>query len=208
MPARALVVPDQGRRTPSREPDVSRAMIDDAVISRARIMLAREGDTAAFETLLRPLIDPACRFAYTLLRDWQASEDAVQEAAIKAWRALPRLRADTNDLRPWFMAIVANQARSMRRRRGFGTLNIGTDGEWHPELPENDVTPDDLIDVRRVMTTLTEAQRQLLFLHYCLDMPLDQAATVLGLSRAAAKSKLYRALRAMRSSLTTARSLQ
>lgn len=49
-----------------------------------------------------------------MLHDHQAAEDAVQEAAIKAWRKLDNLR-DGSDMRPWFLAIVANECRNTRR---------------------------------------------------------------------------------------------
>jgi RNA polymerase sigma-70 factor, ECF subfamily len=86
---------------------------------------ARDGDAGAFRAPLEPLIVPACRLAYSRLHDWQEAEDAVQEAALKAWRAMSRLRQETAGLRPWFLAIVTSQARSVRRRRSFRTITMG-----------------------------------------------------------------------------------
>jgi len=53
---------------------------------------ARHGDLAAFEYLLSPLIEPACQLARAILSDWYEAEDAVQEAALRAWGAVVRLR--------------------------------------------------------------------------------------------------------------------
>ena len=179
-------------------------MIGQGTLETELIARARLGSSEAFEDLLRPLLEPACRLAYSVLHDWLEAEDAVQEAAIKAWRALPRLREDTPAMRPWFLAIVGNQARSMRRRRGFATITLGRLGAWQPAAaPESD--SEELIDLRRAAAGLNDAQRALLFLRYCLDLPLDEAAAVLGLSPVAAKSKLYRALRAMRPALEDSR---
>src|SRR5215472_384315 len=111
---------------------------------------AREGDAAAFETLLRPLISRGCQLAYSMLRDWVEAEDVVQEAALKAWRALPRLRPSTTDLRPWFLTIVANQARAVRRPRAFSTITMG-DLTWHPRLSAMVEMPDTALDLRRAM---------------------------------------------------------
>jgi hypothetical protein len=47
------------------------------------VRTAKAGDEAAFEQLLRPLIDPAYRFACVMLNDPSAAEDVVQEAATR-----------------------------------------------------------------------------------------------------------------------------
>src|SRR5690242_1298448 len=77
---------------------------------------AKQGDDGAFEILLRPLLEPGYRLAGGMLQDAQAAQDAVQEAAFKAWRKLRQLR-DGSDMRPWFLGIVANECRSARRSR-------------------------------------------------------------------------------------------
>jgi RNA polymerase sigma-70 factor (ECF subfamily) len=162
---------------------------------------ARDGDAAAFQALLEPLIVPACRLAYALLHDWEKAEDVVQEAALKAWRAMPRLREETVALRPWFLAIVTNQARSVRRRRSFRTITMG---DLLPLREAPAPAPDlreDMLDLRRAMSGLDATQRSLLFLRYCLDLPIAEAAAALHLSTDAAKSRLHRALRAIRPAL-------
>jgi RNA polymerase sigma-70 factor, ECF subfamily len=78
---------------------------------------ARSGDLGAFEALIAPHIEPACQLAYAIVRDWQEAEDVAQEAALKARRAFGRLRDDTATIRPRYLRIVANEARSRRRGR-------------------------------------------------------------------------------------------
>jgi len=53
---------------------------------------AKNGDRSAFDELVGPLIDHAFRLGYGMLHDRQAAEDAVQEAAVRAWRKLKNLR--------------------------------------------------------------------------------------------------------------------
>ncbi len=46
---------------------------------------ALQGDSDSFSRLIEPLLDPAYRLAAVMLADRSSAEDAVQEAAVKAW---------------------------------------------------------------------------------------------------------------------------
>ena len=82
------------------------AMLLSASISSNEVADLR--NEAVFERLLAPLMLPAYRLAFGMLRDREEAEDAVQEAAFKAWRHRRSFRAGAQ-LRPWFFAIVGNQ---------------------------------------------------------------------------------------------------
>ena len=82
------------------------------------------GDAAAFDALLAPLYDPAFRLATVLLKDSGEAEDAVQEGALKAWSQIRQLRGDRDAMRAWFLSIVANQCRTMRRRVWWSVLRL------------------------------------------------------------------------------------
>src|ERR1051326_9386866 len=92
---------------------------------RSRLMdSAVAGDAASFSLLIEPLLDPAYRLAAVMLADRTAAEDAVQEAAVKAWRKLRQFRGDASALRPWFLSIVANECRMLRRGRWWSVLKF------------------------------------------------------------------------------------
>ncbi len=161
---------------------------------------ARGGDLGAFESLLAPLVEPACQLAFAILRDWQEAEDAAQEAAIKAWRAVGRLREDTASIRPWYLTIVANEARSRRRGRWWSVVRTPD-----PQVRAWEVGPEDRaslrVDLDRAMRRLRDSDRLILVLHFYLDMPMDEVGRVVGLSTEAAKSRMYRATRSLRPAL-------
>lgn len=80
------------------------------------VQAAKQGDQVAFMSLLEPLLEPGYQLACGMLQDHQAAEDAVQEAAFKSWRKLGQLR-EGREPRPWFLGIVANEFRTVRRSR-------------------------------------------------------------------------------------------
>lgn len=161
------------------------------------IRSAKAGDEAAFEQLLRPLIDPAYRFACVMLSDPDAAQDVVQEAAVKAWRKLNQLR-DGSDPKPWFLGIVANQCRSLRRTRWWSTIKSAA-------IPGMVDTSDERIardlDLRNAISRLRPLERIVVTLHYFLDLSLEDVAVTTRQTVAAVKSQLYRALHKMRPGL-------
>jgi RNA polymerase sigma-70 factor (ECF subfamily) len=158
--------------------------------------LARTGDEAAFEALMRPLIEPGLRLAHSMLGDRWEAEDATQEAITRAWRKLAQLRPGM-PVRPWFLAIVMNQCRNVRRTRWFSTARIAEVFQSH-RGGNADI---ERVDVARALARLPSQDRQALFLHFYLDLPVEEVALVLGISASATKGRIYRACRRLRPDL-------
>jgi RNA polymerase sigma-70 factor (ECF subfamily) len=157
---------------------------------------ALAGDERAFEGVIGPLVEPAIRLAYSMLGNRTEAEDAVQEAVTRAWRKLGQLRPGM-PVRPWFLAIVVNQCRNVRRTRWFRSVRTGgvvpADPPHEPGL--------EAVDLARALARLPEADRQALFLHFYLDLPVDEVGIALGISAAAAKGRIYRACHRLRPEL-------
>jgi RNA polymerase sigma-70 factor, ECF subfamily len=176
-------------------------MMSAVMEQRPPVMLsAAAGDASAFSQLIEPLLDPAFRLAAVMLADRAAAEDAVQEASIKAWRKLRQLRGDERSLRSWFLSIVANECRMARRQRWWSVVKLA-------EPPRSDAEAADQYsgaasDVRRALLRLKPQDRLPLVLHFYLDFPLDEVARTLGVSEAAAKSRIYRAAKTLRPDLS------
>ena len=88
------------------------AVLDDTDL----VAEATAGDLAAFDRLVARHQEVAVRVA-TLTAGPGLAPDAVQEAFVKAWRALPRFRPGA-PFRPWLLTIVANEARNAVRAAG------------------------------------------------------------------------------------------
>jgi RNA polymerase sigma-70 factor (ECF subfamily) len=154
---------------------------------------ARTGDGSAFAELLRPEYRAAVRLANALLHNSDEAEDVVQEAAIKAWRKLGNLR-EGSALRPWFLAIVANECRSLQRTKWWS-------GRANENVPESEAEVVDIaatMDLRRALVHLEYHQRLVLVLRYYLDMPYEEIALTLEISPKAARSRVERAVNRLR----------
>ena len=142
-----------------------------------------------FEAELGPLLHPALRLAAGMLGDPSEAEDAVQESALLAWR-----RAETrwpeSELRPWFLAIVANRCRERRRGRWARVLRIAEP----PRTPSIDADRDTALAVRAALQALPHEARLALVLRYYLDLSYEEVSTVLGCSVEAARSRVRRAV--------------
>lgn len=156
---------------------------------------AKAGDRTAFDRLVGPLIDHAFRLAFGMLRDREAAEDAVQEAAFKAWRKLANLRSGT-EMRPWFLGIVANQCRSTIRGRWWSVLRLEVPTAGAVDQFEDRIASGE--EIRVALGRLSPEHREVLILHYYLDLPLDEVAAVARIPVGTVKSRMNRALLAMR----------
>jgi len=177
--------------------DKSRVCREDDVTPEAAselIRSAKAGDRRAFEIVMRPLFGPAYRLAYGMLHAREEAEDAVQEGALRAWTRLESLREGT-DVKPWFLAIVANQCRTTLRSRWWSVLRVPS--PHRDAYRGTDHVARDL-DLRRALKRLPHGDRLALVLRYYLDMPFEEMASVLGVSVQAARSRTHRAVRRLR----------
>jgi RNA polymerase sigma-70 factor (ECF subfamily) len=154
-------------------------------------------DRADFDALIGPHLDAGYRTALAILRDPDAAHDAVQESAFKAWRKLNQLQ-EGKPARPWFLAIVANQCRSERRRHWWSVIRMAeveTDANRPAESSAENV------DIDRELAKLPREDRLALFLYFYLDLPIEEVGAVLGVSAGGAKTRVYRAARKLRPGL-------
>jgi RNA polymerase sigma-70 factor (ECF subfamily) len=165
--------------------------------------LARSGDVAAYETLVRRYREVAFRTAYVIARSSADAEDATQEAFVKAYYALDRFRYDA-PFRPWILRIVANEARNRlrsARRRESLTLRLAEDraSGASAQAPEAAVVSADTArTVLAALAGLPERDRLVVSCRYLLEFSEAETAFVLGVRPGTVKSRLSRALDKLR----------
>lgn len=169
---------------------------------------ARQGDVAAYEELVRTFQDLAFRAA-CLVGSPDEADDAVQEAFVKAYRALPGFRTGW-PFRPWLLRIVTNEARNRRRAGGRRMALAVRVIEGRPldgAAPSPEVTV--LVRERREVLAaaigrLRDEDRLVVTCRYLLELSEAETAQTLGLPAGTVKSRLARSLVRLRVDLAEA----
>ncbi len=162
------------------------------------VILAGAGDEAAFAQLVVAYHADMARVAFAACGDRELAEDAVQAAWLIAWRKLHTLR-DPDRVRPWLIAVTANEARQLLRRRHGPVVEIDVEAPGDPRGdPSRGV---ERIDLRRALGHLSPDDRTLLAMHYAVDLGPDELAAAVGTSPATARKRLSRAIDRLRKEL-------
>lgn len=166
---------------------------DDAALA-AR---ARSGDRRAFTALLRRHDPTMRRLAYRLLADPAAMDDALQEAYVKAYTALPGYRDDAR-FGTWLYRITYNACVDEIRRRGRRPAPAAEplDGPSPAAGPERVVTAAETLE--RTLASLPADQRATVVLVDGEGFDHRAAAQILGVAPGTVASRLSRARTALR----------
>jgi RNA polymerase sigma-70 factor (ECF subfamily) len=151
-------------------------------------------DRAAFADLITAEYGAAFGLAFALLHDVNAAEDAVQEAAFKAWRKIDQLR-EGSSFGPWLLGIVANECRSATRRRWWSVLRVAELRSTSVEEMTDVVAS---LELRAALQRLSHDERVILILRYYLDLSYDEIGLQFGVSAKAARTRTERALKRLR----------
>jgi RNA polymerase sigma-70 factor, ECF subfamily len=182
--------------------EVSSSSVPDAAL----LARAATGDIEAFDALLRPRLDRLFRIAVATLRSEADARDAVQDASIHAWSALPRL-LDHDRFDAWLTQILVNGCRSMLRQRRRGQVREIQLDELGTEIAAAEIAHPPARDyaeveaVQRAFDCLDATARSLLVLHYVDERPLKEIGPLTGTPVGTVKWRLWRARRALERAL-------
>jgi RNA polymerase sigma factor (sigma-70 family) len=173
------------------------------VDQRELVERAGRGDHDAFAVLVRRDIARLDAAARLILHDPELARDAVQEALVGAWRDLPGLR-DPDRFDAWIHRITVRSCLAILRRRRRRVIEV----ELTPttDVPVGDIGAFvvDRDQVERALRRLDPDRRAIVVVHFFLGLPLPETAEALGIPLGTAKSRLHRALAAMRAELDLA----
>lgn len=179
----------------------------------ATIHAARAGDESAFSHLCDTYRAAAERVARHILRTEEAAADAVQDALIKVYKAIPNF--EDGNFRAWLLRIVTNTCYDhLRRQKRRPAISLDALlEESYTEMPDTRASHDpERMLLRReqreflrgVIAELSPWHREVVVLVDVMGYDYAEAAAMLGLPLGTVKSRLSRARANLRDRLTAA----
>lgn len=182
---------------------MARVRSDDSRAELASVLeRARAGSDVAFEAVFHELA-PAVA-GYLRLNGVSEVDELTNEVFAQVHRGLHRFSGDWAGFRSWVFTIahhrMVDEARRARRRPPIALAEVSE------EAATGDVESealDALSDERlhRLLSILSDDQRQVLLLRIVADLPLEEVAVALGKTVGAVKSLQHRALASLRRAL-------
>lgn len=176
----------------------------------------RGGDESAYEELVRSETKRLLAVARRLLRNEEDAQDAVQQAFLSAFRALPAFNGQSR-LTTWLHRIVTNAALMKLRtsgRRPEESIedllpNFLEDGhhveqfsEWSLPADAKMVRHETRAHVRAAIDRLPDSYRIVLLLRDIEELSTEETAQALGVTPNTVKIRLHRARQALLKLLT------
>ena len=147
-----------------------------------------------FESLAKAYSADLYRYAYWLCRDRSLAEDLVQETFLRAWRAMKSIR-DVRAAKAWLLTILRREhARQYERHQPrFEELDMDNLPGWDGD----DKRPEAFL-VRRAIAALPAEYREPLVLQVLGGYSTAEIGQLLGLTRGAVMTRVFRARQKLR----------
>ncbi len=157
---------------------------------------ARKGDAGAFGEIYSMFADEMYRYALYNLGTREAAQDAVQEAALEAFKSIIKLKNESA-AKAWFFGILYNVCKRFQREKYRADF---VPFELCPELSSADTNEgvSTALDLIRLIDTLSEQEREIVLLSAVCGYSGKEIAAVTGIPHGTVRSKLSRALSKLR----------
>ena len=170
---------------------------------------AKDGDLRAFEQLMLAHNHRIFRTIYRITGNREDTEDRVQETFLRAYRGLHQFQANSK-FSTWLTRIAVNQALMCLRKRRSSDISldqpIAQDNkpvsidiqEWRPNPEQEYARSEVSAKLYQELSTLPQNVRSVFVLHHVHEYTTEETALKLGITVAAAKSRVVRARRRLR----------
>ena len=162
---------------------------------------AQNGDRIAFEILIAPRLGRLLRLTGSILANEADASDAVQEACLRAWQELPRLR-DADSFEAWLWRIAVNACRTALRGRrrsqvreiAIEQMPLGFDPPHSARALDDSLSQSDVVE--RAFRRLDPDKRAILVLHHIDERSVVDIAELYSIPTGTAKWRLFSARKA------------
>jgi RNA polymerase sigma-70 factor, ECF subfamily len=165
------------------------------------VQRGRRGDDSALGMLVKRHHAAAYRVAIGFVKQDDVAQDVVQDAFLKAFRALEGFRADAS-FRTWLLTITANEARGALRRLGRRRETALDDARM---VPSDEMDPseaamlgEEASRARSMLERLPEKQRLSVSLRIEEGLSFREIGEVIGSSEGAARVNYFHGIRRLR----------
>lgn len=170
------------------------------------IWQAQQGDTAAFEALVNQHAQLVYNLALRTLNNPQEADDIAQETFVRAWRALPRFRAESR-FSTWLYRITTNLCynRLPQLKQELTALDPTEDVElvdWSQRVDKHLLTAEMRRELQNALDNLSESYRLLLTLRHLQGLSYAEIAEITEMPLGSVKTGIFRARREMREALS------
>jgi RNA polymerase sigma-70 factor, ECF subfamily len=155
------------------------------------------GDAASFGEIVRRYQHIVYATALQIVKDPAAAQDVAQETFISAFAALKDLRS-LEAFPPWLRKIARNKALAWRKEQDrlspleeAGVLRAPAEASEMEKEDERNEADAFQAEVRRIVSSLSDALRFPLLLCYLDDVPTVEAARFLGITEGAVRKRLH-----------------
>ena len=194
VPARGMA-----EKTSSQEHALSEPELDQELVRRVQ-----RGDSAAFDVLVRKYQHRIIGLIGRYIPDWSECQDVAQDTFIRAYRALPNFRGDSQ-FYTWLHRIAVNTAKNhlvaQNRRPPTDDIEVGDAEQFDVGIRLRDTdTPDRELmrqqveqTVMRVVEGLPEDLRVAISLREVDGLSYDEIAQRMGCPIGTVRSRIFRA---------------
>jgi RNA polymerase sigma-70 factor, ECF subfamily len=168
----------------------------------ALIRRVRDGDTTAFDGLVKAYMRQAFQMAYRVVGHREDAEDLVQESFLAAYQYLDSFDVE-RPFGPWIMRIVLNRGANLRRARARRATEPETDGvSLAPSALDEATRAEARTKLVEVMATLSDRQRLIVTMFDVDGMTSTEIGERLELAPGTVRWHLHEARRVLRSALS------
>ncbi|MBR1534797.1 MAG: sigma-70 family RNA polymerase sigma factor [Ruminococcus sp.] len=161
------------------------------------LLVAKNGNVAAFEQIYSDYKDRVYAIALSTLKNPQDAEDAVQQTFIKVYEKLSSLE-DPSAFSTWIQRIAINESRMiLRKRKEVLSMDDNENGALVEKLEDDYMLPQEYLErddlsrrMREIIDELPTAQRQALVLQMYSNLSMAEIAEVMDCSENTVKSRI------------------